>query len=220
LLAFDFSLRQKGWEVWSELLLDDLTFSRFFSTYPVNKTAAVIGGRCTPAPGLLLSAGAGIARPFVYTHFHAGDNFRHEGHLLSSIQPNSLNYALSCRYLLTASQRIEADWNYTLQGVGYMQNGVYHNVGSSFEHSTFDKDGSYPFLSGRQQYTQRATLSWHLLGAPQLPLLQRQLDWLQISLHLSHYRKALAIAPDGTPQRYHESFNAAWIKLEIDHDIH
>jgi len=101
-----------------------------------------------------------------------------------------------------------------------MQNGVYHNVGSSFDHVTFDGDGSYPFLSGRQEYTQRATLRWHLLGAPELPLLGRQLDWLQISFHLSHYRKSLAVALDGTPHRYHESFNAAWIKLEIDHDLH
>ncbi len=220
LLALDLSMIRPGWEIWSELLLDDLTFSRFFTDHPVSKTAAVIGGRIALSPGVMFTGGAGFARPFVYTHFYGSDDFRHEGRLLSSLQPNSLNYALSCRLLLTARQRLEASWDYTQQGVGYQQDGVYHNVGSSFDHTTFEGVTSFPFLSGRQQYTQRATLSWHLLGAPQLPLLHRQLDWMQISCHLSHYQEALAVDPDGTPHRHGESFNAAWIKFTIDHDIH
>jgi hypothetical protein len=220
LLAIDFNVIQPGWEIWSELLLDDLSISRFFTDHPVSKTAAVLGGRFLLPPGLMLTGSAGFARPFVYTHFYGSDDFRHEGRLLSSLQPNSLNYALSCRYLLTARQRLEATWNYTQQGVGFQQDGVYHNVGSSFDHTTFGGETSFPFLSGRQEFTQRATLSWHLPGAPQLPLLHRQLNWLQISFHLSHFRAALAVDPDGTPRRHRESFNAAWIKIELDHDIH
>ncbi|MBL7032762.1 MAG: hypothetical protein ISR91_01325, partial [Candidatus Delongbacteria bacterium] len=220
LLVLDFSLLHPGWELWSELLFDDLTFSRLFSSKPVNKTAIAAGWRIAPADGLLLSGGAAFTRPFVYTHFHATDDFRHQGRTLSSLQPNSLKYSLACRWLLTAAQHLEADWDWTVQGVGYWEEGVYHNVGSSFEHTIFDGDANFPFLAGRKQYTQRAALSWYLYGSPTLPFWNRQLEWLQLEMTFSQYRAALALDPAGTPNRHREVFNALWLKLTLDHDLH
>ncbi len=220
LMMLDLSLLRPGWELWTELLVDDLSLADIFTSKPVNKIAAAAGGRLTPWPELMLSAGAGFARPFVFTHFHADDDYRHQGRSLSALEPNSLKLAAAGRWLLTARQRVEADWNYTVQGVGYLDAGNYHNVGSSFDYPTFDNEVDYGWLDGRREYRQIATLAWYISGTPRLPWVGLRLDRLQLAVTISRYQASLAVDSQLAPHRHRQAYNAAWLSLTLDHELH
>jgi hypothetical protein len=160
LLSFDATWRPFcGLVTYGELLVDDMALAEFFSNAARNRSAFTLGLHTIPLPAWrFLDAQAEYTRvrPFVYSHVLPVNRYMHwESPLGYTLEPNS--EFITCQLRATF---YPAQFGFRWQRQNHGANPPGKNVGGDITTPLLDSPpGSYPFLAGELEQTDRYSIT-------------------------------------------------------------
>ncbi len=194
LLSFDATWRPfSGLTTYGELLIDDMAMAEFFTDSERNRSAFTLGLHAIPLPSSrFFDAQAEYTRmrPFVYSHAFSVNRYMHwESPLGYTLEPNS--EFITCQLRATS---YPAQFGFRWQRQNHGANPPGQNVGGDITTPLLDSSsGSYPFLAGQLERTDRYSIT-ALLELLENFLIEARVTHIDEPIGDSHIESAISVS--------------------------
>jgi hypothetical protein len=197
MLFFDLNTKLvKGLKVFSQLILDDISFGKIGTGWWGNQAVFHVGlSSYNLYDQLPLDINLEYMRiePYTYTHRLLKNNFTHSGYSIAGLQPNSELFFSQINYRFSSRFNILAGFRYVIHGANPLNSdgSIKENVGGNITlgHRISDS-GKVEFLKGDLEYQRMATFGV-FFEPVNLYLLSLRLIYINNSLQKSISQKEI-----------------------------